>query len=256
MFPAMPTAKRVPLVAYAAASALAAVGLPSLLAVAWRFLVWQGPTTPGAVASLAGLAAVAAVLGLLVAGQGVLIVHVRREVHDAGAAGNADRLEAAVRRALAGARLAAGAGAAVLLVDLAVAAAAAVRAAGPGIDWPGFGLALTLLTAPALVCVAAPAALVGLRDPGPEGLARAVRRLGAVTLVAVVALGAVLLGASTGFAVAQTACRPGGSAGVCGAANASIGQVVALIGPPLTLLALAVADRGLRALWTLRTRTA
>lgn len=62
-------------------------------------------------ASLEELAAVAAALGLLVAGQAVLLVKRRREVIDAVAAGNARDLEAAVRRSLAGARLAAGAGA-------------------------------------------------------------------------------------------------------------------------------------------------
>src|SRR5215475_8343497 len=165
MLPPMRTPRRIPLTAYAGAGVLAAVGLPALAAVAWRTLVWQTPAPPDTLMLLGEPAAVAAALGLLIAGQVVLLVRVRREIHDAGAAGDASGLQAAATRALGSARLASAAGAATLLAYLAVVVGQAVRVAGAGFDWPAFGLALAALNGPALIAVLAPAALVGLRDP-------------------------------------------------------------------------------------------
>jgi hypothetical protein len=248
MLSPMRTSNRIPLAVYAGCAALAAVAGPFLAMAAWTHLVWQTPGTPDAVASMGRLTAVAAALCLLVAGQLVLLVRRRREVADAIAAADAVRLEAAARRTLQVARLAAAAGALTLLAYLGVSVAVAAR---PGVDRPSFALALALLTSPALVALAAPAGFVRLAGPTRVEVARALRSVHAGTLVACVALGAVLLGASVGFGGAQAACQPGGGAALCGATNAAMGQVVGLVGPAVVLPCLATAERALRALWAL-----
>ena len=247
----MRSTRRIPIAAYGAAAAVGAIGAPVLAMAAWRTFVWQTPGTADAVASLWAPTAVAAGLALLVAVQLVLLLQRRREVADAVAGADAAGLEAAARRALRGVRAAAAAGALTLVAWLAVSAAAAAGAARPGFDWPAFGLALALLAGPALVTLAAPAWFLHLAGSAPGDLVRASRLVGAGTVVAVVALGAVLLGATAGFAGAQAACQPGGTAALCAATNASIGQVVGLIGPAVVLPSLGVADRALRALWDL-----
>jgi len=247
----MRTAGRIPILVYGAAAALVAAGAPVLAAAAWRTLVWRTPGDAAAVASLEELAAVAAALGLLVAGQLVVLVQRRRQVIDAAAAADAAGLEAAARRTLGGVRVAGAVGAVALLAAVAVPWAFPGRAAAAGFDWPGFGLALGLLAGPPLAAVAAPAGLVRLGGTAPADLARAMRRVNAATLVAVVALGLVLLAVTAGFAGAQSACQPGGGAALCGATNASLGAVAGLIGPAVVLPSLAVADRALRALWAI-----
>src|SRR5256885_16328628 len=102
MLCAMRGSKRTPLVAWAPAAALAAVGLPVLAAAAWRSFVWSTPGAPDAVRSLDGLTAVVAGLGLLVAGQLVALVQRRREGADALAARDSGALEAATERAPVG----------------------------------------------------------------------------------------------------------------------------------------------------------
>jgi hypothetical protein len=248
MLRVMNSSRRIPIVVAGVAAALAAIGVPVLANVAWRTFAWQGPGDPDAVASLWVLTAVAGLLALLVAGQLVLLVQRGREVADAVAGGDAEALEAAARRTLAGVRVAAGVGTLVLSAYLAVSAASAARAAGPGFDWPGFALALALLAGPALAALAAPVWFVRLAATTPAGLVAAVRTVNTATLVAVVALGAVLLGPTAGFAGAQAACQPAGSAALCSATNAALGEVVGLIGPVVALPYLTLADRALRAL--------
>lgn len=245
----MHRSRRIPLIASCAGAALVGAGLPVLAAAAWRTFVWQTPGTPDAAASLDGLTAAAAVLGLLVAVQLVLLSALGREV--AGAGADTGRLESAVRRILAGARTASALGAMALVVVLAAGAAAAVRAAGPGFDWPAFALALVLLAGPALATLAAPAAFVRLPGADPAGVALASQRVRVGTVVTLVALGAVLLGASAAFAGAQAACQPSGSAALCDATNTAIGEVAGLIGPAVALPYLALAGRALHARWAL-----
>lgn len=244
----MRTSARIPIALYAGAAALAALGTPPLAAAAWRAFVWRTPG-PAPVASLEELAAVVAVLGLLAGGQLVLLVQRRREVIDAAAAADAARLAAAVRGSLAGVRLAAGVGVLALLAALAIATATQRLVAPAGFDWPAFGLALALLAGPSLAALAAPAWFARPRGTAPADLARTSRLLDAGTLAAAVALGAVLLCVTLGFAAAQSACRPGGSAALCGAGNASLGALAGLVGPVAALPALAVAGRAVRALW-------
>jgi len=242
----MQPARRIPVVAYGAAAVVASIVLPVLAMAAWRSFVWQTPGAPDAVASLWRLTAVAGALGLLVLGQLVLLVERRRELADA--AGDAARLEAATRRTLLGTRVAAAIGALAVLTWLGVSAAVARRS---GVAGPSFAVALALLAGPAVVALGAPAWFVRLSGAAPAELVRASRMVRAGTLVAAIALAAVLIGASAGFAGAQSACQPGGTAALCAATNASMGQVVGLIGPAVVLPSLAMADRAIRALWDL-----
>lgn len=251
--PGMRSPVRIPIVVYAAGAALGAIGTPVLAMAAWRTFVWRTPGSPDTVASLEELAALAALLGLLVAGQLVVLVQHRREVIDAIAVGDAGKLEAAARRALGSVRLAAVVGALALVVYLSFITVSQGLVAPPDFDWVAFGLALTLAAGPVLAALVAPAWFIRLADAAPTNLATAIRLVSVGTLVAVAALGAALLGATAGFAGAQAACQPGGSTALCGAANGSIGDVVGLIGPAVVLPCLAVADRALRALWTITT---
>src|SRR5256885_17230282 len=102
MLCAMRGSKRTPLVAWAPAAALAAVGLPVLAAAAWRSFVWSTPGAPDAVRSLDALTAVVAGLGLLVAGPLVALVQRRRGVAGALAAGGPGAPGGAAGRAAGG----------------------------------------------------------------------------------------------------------------------------------------------------------